>query len=157
MKEANTGEVQKYLEAFQDSHKILSDAALLFREQLTLSQQECRSMVHALQILRQKTDACLTFFEQTCWPCSSTDVLDSLALLDGEKTARLILEVDLFRTLLVRGTLRESLSQAQERIGLHVRLEGQLKQEAKYIRELLTHLETFRTVTESLITLDTNK
>jgi len=142
--EAGKAGIRRHLKKFQAQYKTLTDAALKFREQLSISSRECRNVVDALQALRKQTNACLEFFNdsETIIPSLTSyfSATSSLYHLDGEKTARLILEMDLFQSLVIN-SYNESLSHARQRIDMHVALQDRLKDEAKYLRELIGHLE----------------
>jgi hypothetical protein len=147
IKRGKTG-VRKHLKEFQALHTTLADAALAFREHTSISFRECTSVIDTLQALRKQTNACLEFL-RSVWAIfpgmtSYFSATNSLYLLDGEKTARLILEMDLFQSLMIRAT-SEDLSHARQRIDMHVALERRLKDEAKYLGELVSHLEELLT------------
>ena len=144
--------MREYLTKFQATLKALDDVALKFREQTEVSFRQCREVVKVLQDLRRLTDGCLELFHSgnACFSTSSYLAMNSLYNLDGEKTARLILEVDLFESLIHRKSMSdiggsESLAHARERIKMHVELQSSLKDETKSLRELIGHLEKMLT------------
>jgi hypothetical protein len=138
--------IRKYAKAFQAIHETLAVAVLDFREQTAIAYKQCRTIVQTLQDLRKQTNACLTFFQSGKASAFSRrnvshSVTNSLYWLDGEQTARLILEGDLFGSLVLRQGCGESLSQAEQRIERHVTLQDRLSKETRDLRELISSLE----------------
>lgn len=146
--------MREYLTKFQATLKALNDVVLKFREQTEVSFRQCREVVKVLQDLRRLTDSCLELFHSgnACFSTSSYLVLavTSLYNLDGEKTARLILEVDLFESMMLRKSMSdidggESLFDARQRIMMHLELQSSLKDETKSLSDLIGHLEKMLT------------
>jgi len=140
--------LREYQTKFQTTFASLNDAALKIREQTEVSFRQCKDVVKVLQELRCLTNECLEIFRTGNVPfvASYYCVTNSLSLLDGEKTARLILEVDLFEDLLHRKSTSsvggsESLTHARERIKMHVDLQSTLWDEGRQVQELIRQIE----------------
>jgi len=150
LKTAKTG-IRKHVKAFRTTQEALTEAALNFREHTSISYQRCRTLVQTLQELRKQTNACLEFFHcGKASPFSRSNsyhyVTNNLERLDGEQTARLILEVDLFGSLVLHGSYDEKLSQARQRIEMHVTLQDRLRKEVKDLKELISYMEQLLTI-----------
>jgi hypothetical protein len=145
--EAGRAGVQGHIELFKKSHKALKDAANEFRESTVLQYKECKDLVRVLQILRKQTCNCLGFLDGpytfAYGPLFQTQ--NQLYRLDGEKTARLILEMDMFARMVMGSSSDESLSKARQRIEMHVSLQDNLKDEVKMVAELLKWLDKLAT------------
>ena len=143
---AGKAEIRRRLRKFRAIYKILAKAALQFREETGIQYRECRAVVETLQALQKQTNACLEALQsgKALFPGMDNSVTSKLYTLDGEKTARLILEMDLFESL-VLNSYNESLSHARQRIEMHITLQDRLKDEIKPLRELINHLEQLLT------------
>lgn len=137
----STVAMKEYRAKFQAILESLNDAGLKLREQTEVSFRLCGELVKVLQSLRRLTNNCLEFFHNgnALIATSYYIVINSLHILDGEKTARLILEVDLFERLLLRTS--GSLAQERERIKMHVDLQSSLREESQQVRELIGQIE----------------
>lgn len=145
--EAGRAGIQGHIELFKKSHKALKDAASNFRESTVLQYKECKDLVRVLQILRKQTSNCLGFLDGpytfAYGPLFQTQ--NQLYKLDGERTARLILEMDMFARMVMDQAMSESLSKAHQRIEMHVSLQRDLKDEVKEVAELLKWLNKLAT------------
>jgi len=130
--------LQEQIRDFQQMHSQLEDAYLHFRESLSVTAQECTAAISALQALRRKTRACLPFLTEY-FPLAGMLATLDLEHLDGETTARLILELDAFRSVLACGKAGNR-AQTRERIEWHVRLQHDLNGKVEDVGQLMAYL-----------------
>ena len=135
-------QAEVFLNAFRALHEKLKAAATGFREAIHVEAKECRDVIAALQALRRETAACLDFLKaERCHifaPLYAHGLSPMVPLyrLDGEQTARLILTLDAFKSLLL-----SQKEKTTERINTHVRLQNDLAHEVKDLAELIGKLE----------------
>ncbi len=130
--------LQEQIKDFEEIHQGLEDASMHFRESLSLTSGECADVIKALQALRRKTRACLRLLDEH-FPLAGMAATVDAQYLDGEITARLILELDALRSLL--GCRKDAnRQQTRERIESHVKLQSDLDKEAECIGELIGNL-----------------
>ncbi len=147
MIEAGRAGIQGYIALFEAAQKALKEAALDFRESTCLGYRDVHDLVKVLQKLRKQTCACLGFLDGpylfAYGPFFKTQ--NQLYRLDGEKTARLILEMDLFARMVLNQSSDENLQKARQRIEIHVSLQRDLKDEVKEVAGLLELLNKLAT------------
>src|SRR5712692_7420927 len=90
--------LQAQIKDFEEIHQGLEDASVHFRESLSLTFQECTDVIKALQALHRKTRVCLRLLNEHFLLAGMAAIVD-VQSLDGEMTARLILELDALRSL----------------------------------------------------------
>jgi len=136
--ETALAKLQVFIDDFQADEQAVKQAAQTFREALHISPRQCREVITILQAIRHRAASCIELLDEQEKPVFMPlryGVLLPLHCLDGEETARLILQLDAFRFLCIN-------TQAdRQRITTHVQLQTALAGSVKHVRDLNTALE----------------
>ncbi|MGH2496517.1 MAG: hypothetical protein ACRDIV_17605 [Ktedonobacteraceae bacterium] len=136
--ETALAKLQVFICDFQAEEQAVKRAAQTFREALHISPRQCSDVITVLQTIRKRAAACSELLDEQEQPVFKPlryEVLSPLSSLDGEETARLILQLDAFRILCIKT------GADRERINTHVQLQTALADSVKQIRDLNTALE----------------
>jgi uncharacterized protein YyaL (SSP411 family) len=136
--ETALAKLQIFIDDFQADEQAMKQAAQTFREALHVNPRQCSEVITALQAVRQRAASCIELLDEQEKPVFMPlrdGVLLPLHCLDGEETARLILQLDAFRSLCIKT------GADRERITTHVQLQTALARSVKHVRDLNTALK----------------